>query len=214
MKTTPWALAILAMTLTSGHAIGADAYDPYAPVPDVISYDDAPIWTGFYAGVHAGVGWLDTWDDGGGGINDTASGLGGIHAGYSHQIGAYVVGLEASFTLTSYSLQNTTLNIHSPWLASARARVGYAFEDLQVYAIGGFSYSVAELASTTTTRRTNDYAAGHVFGAGLEYLLEQGWSVGAEYLRHEFWEHDVTVNNTFRASGNIDEVRARLSYRF
>jgi outer membrane immunogenic protein len=50
----------------------------------------APIWTGFYIGVHGGGGWGETSDEG----IELGGGLGGLHGGYQWQSGAFVLRAE------------------------------------------------------------------------------------------------------------------------
>lgn len=66
--------------------------------PDVITYDGAHDWTGFYAGVHAGFGLLDTQDSLGLGEENIRTPLTGVHAGFNYQLGSFVFGLEADAT--------------------------------------------------------------------------------------------------------------------
>jgi outer membrane immunogenic protein len=61
-------------------------YPAYPPPPPPVPYY---IWTGVYAGVHAGGGWADL------GFGDTGSGfIGGGQIGYNYQINQWVFGLE------------------------------------------------------------------------------------------------------------------------
>lgn len=216
MKISHRMLAILAATLTSGSALAADVSVGYTPVPDVIAYDSAPIWTGFYAGVHAGFGLLDTQDTLGLGGNNMRTPLGGVHAGYNHQFGSFVFGLEADATAVNVDSNpdapNADLTVN--WMGSVRARVGYAFDQVMFYGTGGFSMARAEVSSNVDSSRQTQDHTGYVLGAGVEFMVSDNWALGAEYLRHEFSEETYVLNNTFDSDGNFDAFRLRVSYAF
>lgn len=216
MTTSQWLIATLATTLISSHAIAADIYEPYAPVPDVISYDGAHIWTGFYAGVHAGFGLLDTQDTLGLGSENMRTPVGGIHAGFNYQFGSFVFGLEADATALNVDEDRDLpySDLKADWMGSARARIGYAFDQVMVYGTGGFSLARAEAISNTNGVSDTNVHTGYVLGGGVEFMVSDNWALGGEYLRHEFGSETYVLNNTFDSEGNFDAFRVRASYQF
>lgn len=216
MKTSQWLIAALATTLMSGHAIAADIYEPYAPVPEVITYDEAHIWTGFYAGVHAGFGLLDTQDSLGLGTENNRTPLGGIHAGFNYQYGSFVFGLEADATALNIDEDRDLPNadLKANWMGSARARIGYAFDQVMFYGTGGFSLARVEASSNAIARSDSHIHTGYVLGGGVEFMVSDNWVFGGEYLRHELGSETYVLNNTFDSEGNFDAFRVRASYQF
>ena len=213
-------------------------------------------WTGLYAGLHAGGVWDKTSGNLFGFPEQTfgtfvppataslnANGiLGGVHAGYNYQLGQFVVGLEQDVSLTnlrsSASLasgvgvdpaavrESWTLD----WLASSRARVGYAPNNQWLlYATGGIAYGRAT-ASTGVVFPAQSYAGdrfetrvGWIAGLGAEYALNDRWSVRAEYLHYDLGGMNVIglqafPNPPFQTQAQFgwagDIVRAGVDYKF
>lgn len=216
MKHTAQFFTILAATLVASPALTADSYEPYAPVPDVISYDEAHVWTGFYAGFHAGFGLLDTQDTQNLGTENNGTPLGGIHAGFNYQYGSFVFGLEADATALNIDEDRDLPNsdLKASWMGSARARIGYAFDQVMFYGTGGFSLAHAEASSNAIARSDSHVHTGYVLGAGVEFMVSDNWVLGGEYLRHEFGSETYVLNNTFDSEGNFDAFRIRASYSF
>lgn len=216
MKISHRLIAILATTLMSGSALAADVGMGYLVEPEVITYDEVHNWTGFYAGVHAGFGLLDTQDTLGLGGNNMRTPLGGIHAGYNHQFGSFVFGLEVDATALNVDSDRDAPNadLKVNWMGSARARVGYAFDQVMFYGTGGFSIARAEVSSNVNNSQQTQNHTGYVFGAGVEFMVSDNWVLGAEYLRHEFSEETYVLNSTFDSDGNFDAFRLRVSYAF
>jgi len=108
-------------------------------------------------------------------------------------------------------------------LRFAAGRVGAAFDRLLVYGKGGVAFaneqsSVAGPAlnpSTVTTFRT-----GWTAGAGLEYALNENWTVRAEYDFLGFGSQPLNFTTpggaavTSNASLNVQEVKAGLNFKF
>jgi outer membrane immunogenic protein len=147
------AIALLAgVAAVAGLGYSASAADlgvRAAPPPP------APIWTGFYAGVHAGAAWQSTtdWTFGdpnlflpnqtlGGGVGNALGAVGGLQAGYNWQFApAWVAGIEGDFSWTSLSDQRTinpasaagvvfpgasvSMTANADWLSTIRARLGF-----------------------------------------------------------------------------------------
>lgn len=116
-----------ALALVASAATAADLPAPAPPPPIVV----APIftWTGFYAGVNAGWGWLDNNNSngifvpsgtfgppyggvsgilGGGGAGGNNDGfVGGGQIGYNYQFGTFVVGVEADIQWADFNVENS-----------------------------------------------------------------------------------------------------------
>ncbi|HKY09416.1 MAG TPA: outer membrane protein [Candidatus Binatia bacterium] len=179
---------------------------------------------------------------------------GGVHAGYNFQFsGNWVVGAEIDFSLLSNSanrnVRQATITGGTPvagdfittedktdWLASARARLGYAITpNWLVYGtLGGawsrHSYEANEINTvlpfSATVGKFHKDATGVAAGGGFEYAMTQNLILRAEYLYYGVGKTVTAVAPcvgacagvgpdvfTWRTT-DIQQVRAGLSYKF
>jgi outer membrane immunogenic protein len=167
-------------------------------------------WSGLYVGGHLGCAWADTdltflntsgfGSTGDATSLDTSGWIGGGHIGYNHQMGRWVLGIEA--TLSGGDLQETKLNPFNPdppvfsetltididWLFTATGRLGYTWAPRWLtYVKGGYASANIEasmLAVTAVGRSETSTSAVHhgwTVGAGMEYMLAPNIIIGAEY---------------------------------
>jgi outer membrane immunogenic protein len=87
--------------------------------------------------------------------------------------------------------------VHIDYLATARARIGYAWDRTMLYGTGGLAYSRAAAAGL------HDTDTGWAAGAGLEWAYSNSWTLKAEYLY-------VDLGNNFDAS----IIKLGANYRF
>jgi outer membrane immunogenic protein len=147
--------------------------------------------------------------------------VGGVQVGYNHQVDAFVFGLEADFSSTDYSASETFggvlgVELEMDWVASARARFGYAFDRLLVYGTGGMAFGQAELAYRLgAVEITEDEThTGFIIGAGAEYALTDRLSVKAEYAFTEFGEETYFEDAAFDSELDIESQRIVLGVSF
>lgn len=160
-------------------------------------------WTGFYAGLHAGGARQAnslTTQVGPRTFEDAVTGSGwvlGGQAGYNHQLGALVLGLEAEASATGLDDANACLVGLTPLgtigcssrvaaLATLTGRAGWAFDRVLVYVKGGGAYArdnfemdrraVGAGILTNTVDRF-----GWTVGAGVEHAIRPNLSVKLEY---------------------------------
>jgi outer membrane immunogenic protein len=232
---------------------------------DAPSYAPAPIWTGYYIGAHAGALWnsdrnssaskkkcerdwyehnkhwyLSSWDCEEKKIeevkfeedDDDISFLGGLHLGYNYQVNSTVLGIEADVSFAD----------DLEYLASLRARLGYARGNLLLYATAGVAFAGLDddAFKATTNHHTfsydndDDRRLGFVVGGGVEYKLRSNWSVGMEGLYYRFGDESNKYSSgsyctdydygkcmktkKYKFSEDDDNdfwtVRARLTYHF
>ncbi|WP_245576787.1 outer membrane protein [Kaistia adipata] len=136
---------------------GARAADlTYEPAP-VVEAPAAFNWTGFYVGVHGGIGGGDfdtsfvndagdyavDWSD------NAFGGFGGAQVGYNWQFAPnWVVGAEADLAASGIKASfeerqgdfSYGLEAKIDWFGTLRGRLGYAFDNLLVYGTGGAAY--------------------------------------------------------------------------
>jgi outer membrane immunogenic protein len=186
--------------------------------------------------------------------------LGGLYAGYNWQSGNWVLGVEADFSYIDGGKSNTqslngtytgaadfnpsafvTVSSNSHWLATARGRIGYAWDRTMLYVTGGAAFTDARynlVVTPTGPAGLNGYAGGsasfdsdrigYVVGVGGEWLATNNWVLRAEYLHYGFKgisgtmpvlgaECNAAANCRFVLSTsdrNIDTVRVGIAYKF
>ncbi|WP_210528412.1 outer membrane protein [Rubellimicrobium arenae] len=185
-----------------------------APAPVVVTAAPAPSadWSGFYLGGQLSYGQLGYEVDDG--ITDDADfdgAVGGLHAGYMRDFGRIVAGAELAYDWADLEADDdngaTSYNAGADLEAVARAgvRVGYDAGRVLPYATAGYANAMFsdELASTG-----EDNADGYYFGGGVEYAVNDRFSVGGEVLRHEFDLDDDDIDS------GLTTVGVRASYRF
>jgi len=182
-------------------------------------------WTGFYVGVNGGgaFGHSELNNVFGTQGYDVNGGLVGGTLGYNYQVGQWVFGLEGdvdwadiSGSTSSGICAGLSCSTKNDWLATARGRVGYAFDRFLPYVTGGGAFgdvktSVAGFSGQTTTQ------AGWTAGGGLEFAINGPWTAKVEYLYVNLGKDTcgtpncpVSTTNDFHT--NI--VRAGINYRF
>jgi outer membrane immunogenic protein len=220
MRHHTWLLAIagVASVIMSSAAGAADIPRKAVPYTSPVY---APVWSGFYAGVNAGYGWGTISN---GGISDTMKGfVGGAQLGYNWQISSFVLGVEGDFqgSLQKFSQSATiggvtvTADEKIPYFGTARARVGYAFDNFLVYATGGaawlnFKASLSALGLTVSSETTK---MGWTAGGGIEWMFLPRWSVKAEYLYMDAGTATLTIAGV-DASGKLKDQVARVGINY
>jgi outer membrane immunogenic protein len=218
---------ILIGALLAGVATSAFAADlPTRKGPPPAPYAPPPIftWTGFYLGVNGGGGWASLRHNDGV-FRGPSGGLGGVTAGYNYQIGQFVAGLEGDFDWGDISSRRTLDpagsfgKINMSEFATARARLGVAFDRALLYVTGGYAGAEVHsrlLDATTATFTSDDsWRNGYVVGAGLEYAFTQNVSAKAEYLFSQVGGTTLaTPTYAGRTGLDISLVRAGINYRF
>jgi outer membrane immunogenic protein len=214
--------ALTALVLGPTAVSAADLPMKAPPVPIAI-YD----WLGTTTHIDAATGLGDTL-----GYNVRGGMVGGT-LGYNWQVSSFVFGFEGDASwvgeygshLDDGVVGNPafTSSTKETWLATARARAGYAVNNLLFYGTGGYAAAGVEagvkdsgtnavLASATSTR------SGWTAGGGLEWGFAPNWSAKFEYLYMKF---ESAAFNTLagegpRSSVPLDDnvVRAGINYRF
>src|SRR4051794_6447795 len=170
---------------------------PYTKAPIAEQYS-AYNWTGFYLGANAGAKWAnfdETFRSGtlaplGFSGDSDVSWLGGGQLGFMWQTGQFVFGIEGDIDAThlhnSFSATTTvgpfvagdTFAAKNDWQASARGRVGYAFDRTLLYVTGGGAWANVKTTATfvpvagvnaLTVLSNNRTMFGWTFGGGIDY---------------------------------------------
>ncbi len=253
-----WSLACVAALMGAGTAaLAADlplrgGLPPAPPVPPPMASN----WSGIYLGVTGGGsfgGETDTRTTGTAGFltlapgfvpNELKTGKGGYlfgaHAGYNHQMGAFVVGLEgdlvwmdkkktAAFTGGVTPLATaltTTATAELSYLGTLRGRLGYApSNQLHVYATGGLAFGEAEVTSSVVANaapalrwdgKTNEVRFGYALGAGAEYAVTSNVILRGEYLFYDLGDVKglAAGNAAVRGVGALNGIDYASATRF
>ncbi|MCP3466699.1 MULTISPECIES: outer membrane protein [unclassified Bradyrhizobium] len=209
IKTLSGLIALAISTATS--AMAADVSLPYKAAPAVPTFS----WTGCYLGGNGG---------GGRGMNEQqpvagftfnanhdSGWLAGVQGGCDYQVGSVVVGIEGQFDWAD--MKDTTASIPPGGpvgfllttkldrMATATARIGYAFDRVLFYAKGGAAFAhfnhtmtQTDFAATSVDFIGSRNVAGFVVGGGIEYALLQNVSLKAEYNYFDFGRNGYTLN--------------------
>jgi outer membrane immunogenic protein len=203
--------------LTVGYANAADlpAAPAYKAPPGLIVpvYD----WTGFYIGGHIGESWAVTNSSTinsvtgafvGSGSDNRSDFHGGGQVGYDYMLPShFVLGIVAD--LSSGNSNSTTFSNHTDSSktdvnGTVRGRLGYAFDNVLLYATGGWAWNTGTATRTQTgTPLTGNTVVGTVesvnvnrngwtVGAGLAWAFLPNWNVFGEYRYTDFSSNTLT----------------------
>ncbi len=190
-KTIGFGLAGALALAAAPAANAADIYQGGGGLKDAPVVDYAPpiTWTGFYIGANLGGAWDDSSDVE---ILSDSELVGGAHLGYNWQGPRnLVLGIEGDVDFLN----------DVDYLATVRGRLGYSFGPTLAYATGGAAFI------GLSDDFGGDSDTGWVAGAGLERMVTQNVSVGAEGLYYSFDNNDV-------GDAAFWTARARLTYHF
>jgi outer membrane immunogenic protein len=180
--------------------------------------------------------------------------IGGPLVGFNAQFGSFVVGAEGDFLFTDidsderhdrevfdretgerlgrFTVEDT---LEIDYLASVRARAGFAFNRFMVYGTGGVAFTDIESHARgeafdrdgqavdgffDNEEDDDDTQVGYTLGAGVETAFTDNVTARIEYLYYNFEEDDDSGDRegAFRLSGvdevEIHTVRAGVTFKF
>lgn len=191
--------------LAASAFVSAAALSASANAADMtpVGYD----WSGFYAGLNAGVAWNNSEVDqtaklAGERVNsltdkiegDQAAFTGGGILGYNYQVDRIVMGLEADFnylgfgddhkrnrdfSLPGHGDMNASgkLSFEGDWYGTVRGRLGYAADNLLFYGTGGLAYG--HMSADGKLQITDEATGDYVKWDGSTDTTNWGWTIGA-----------------------------------
>jgi outer membrane immunogenic protein len=239
--------AVGTIALGAGQA-SADGYN--SPRSYVAPYN----WSGIYGGVNAG--WMDSTVDWafnpaiGGAVNQQFSlsndgnAIFGVHAGYQHQFGALVLGVEGALIdqggrnwMGGANYGNNAAQAaqarYSNEIWTVGPRLGLAVERWMFFISGG--YASTDIDTRSVNKATGVVAAaqsasshndGWYTGAGIEHALHHNIIVGLEYQHLVFnsalqcppglgtCAQGAAAFATRDVDSTSDVIRFRLTYKF
>lgn len=219
-------LGALAVATIVSAAHAADLPRRHAMPAKVPSYE-APYynWTGFYIGINGGGGWgKSDWSNNYGSSDAKPSGgLVGGTLGYNYQMGQVVFGLEGDGDWSDIrgstdgaGCPSSSCETRNSWLATARGRIGYAFDRVMPYVTGGAAFGDIRMTpagyGTTTSTKT-----GWTVGGGAEFAIAGPWTAKVEYLYVDLGKGSCGVAQCgipTDVSYTANLVRAGINFRF
>jgi outer membrane immunogenic protein len=236
-KASGTVLAAVAGLAYSG-AVLADGYSAPARY-----YSPSYSWSGLYVGVNAGAEWgrIDGSLPSAPGFPfnvdlDSRFVLGG-HAGYQHQMGNWVLGVEGGYsnvTDSKFSSNPAGASCANIFPCQARidgiwqvgGRLGYAVDKWMVYGTGGWAQADVITRSAPGIEVASANHDGWFIGGGAEFALTKNVIIGAEYLHYDFSAETQNTTPATTPAGvcplfcvrridpDADVVRARLTFKF
>lgn len=195
-------------------------------------------WNGLYVGVNGGYAWQDV--DGrfdGAGVNASLSGADlngavvGGQIGYNWQNAGFLLGVEfdamtragSDENLAVASTPGSVVSVDMNYLASVRARLGWAINNWLLYGSVGWGFARFEFDETIPTTgfggREKLDDNGLAFGGGVEWMMMYGVSLRAEYLRYDLGRgtdlsgFPIADPGDRVAFDNIDVARAAINIK-
>ncbi len=203
------AFAAVTAMIAGGMATAQAADLPYrSRAPYTVNQPlNAYSWAGPYLGGTLGYEWGDVSNSGA-----KPSGVaGGVTGGYNWQSGQMVFGFETDLQGTGADDRFASYKFSNPWFGTARGRVGYAFNNVLVYATGGLAYG--SLQAELNGLQQSQTSVGWTLGVGAEVGIYQNWTAKIEYLYVDLANNNYMLTG---ASNGLDfgTVRVGVNYHF
>jgi outer membrane immunogenic protein len=214
-------LAACAGLLAAAMALPSFAADMSRPAFKAPSSAAPWNWTGFYVGINGGYGFgKSNWTNVAGTTGDfnVRGALAGGTIGYNLQTGMWVWGLEGDVDASWIKGTAATIccETKNEWLATARGRIGYAFDRWLPFLTGGAAFGDVKMTPIGFPAETLT-KIGWTAGGGLEYAFQGAWSAKVEYLYADLGKAScdvatcgVATDVTFKTS----IVRGGINYHF
>jgi outer membrane immunogenic protein len=194
-----------------------------APLPAAPTYIPAAFyWSGYYAGLTIGDGFgtASVFDPLAGQTTSLSlSGfLAGGYLGANYQFGSIVVGFEgdfiAAFTEGTATDAAGSLKADMQATIGAAARVGWAMDRLLFFGKVGAGF-VFQQDTVPLVNAANVTSVGLLLGGGVDWAVTEHWIARIEYEYLKIPAQTFAGKGGFaQISGNLNELRAGLAYKF
>lgn len=203
-----------AALLIAAPAFAADMAQPMPTKAPVLVAEPVFSWTGFYLGANAGYDWGSGQDYAGTLGIDPSGWLVGGQVGFNYQFENNVVlGAEADIAWSDVTDSAFGVESKMDYFGTVRARLGYAFNHIMPYVTGGLAWGHNEVRDNVLGLSSSNTSVGWTVGAGVEYALDNNWSVKAEYLYMDLGD-DYYDSIGAKAGLTNNVLRAGVNYRF
>lgn len=212
------AILLLASAAATSLAAAANAADLSAPMaPPTMAPAPAPAsnWTGAYVGANLGYSWDKvTADTGFGSEIDGNGGFVGGQVGYNFQLdNGVVVGLQGDLDWANIKGTDTNgLTDTIDWTGAITGHVGYAFDAVMPYVLGGVAFANNKIESGANSE--TQVHTGWTVGAGAEVMLASNISAFAEYRYSDYGSKDYTNPAATGVHPTDNSIRAGLNFHF
>jgi outer membrane immunogenic protein len=143
----------------------------------------------------------------------------GGEAGYNFQADRFVFGpvVDLSYSLMRADASTWIANINKAdisWVGSARARVGYTFDRLMIYATGGVAFAQTKIDGPFVS--SSQTAPGWTAGGGVQYLWSPSDIFQIEYRRLQIENKDFVALPRFQTKAGLamNIINAGFLFKF
>lgn len=208
------AVLCLSLLLVATPSLAADPAAPGASLPPP-TYAAPPAvfdWSGASLGGIAGFGLQDYGSADA--TLETEGVIGGVFAGYDVLVAPNVVaGAQADVVFGDFGASEDMFSVESDYLATFRARLGFAVDSVLLYGTGGLAVTDVRVEAGGESRSAT--TLGYAVGAGVETAVTDNISARFEYLYVDTPEETFDLGG---ASTSVDadshQFRVGLGYRF
>lgn len=190
-------VAIFGASMLVGTSYAADISEAPEPAPTAIETVPTFVWTGGYVGLQGGGGWLnsDLSVPGDSTSESLNGGIFGAFAGYNHQIGDWVVGIEGDVSYNwndeTFTLFGADTEVGTDVSGSVRGRIGYSLtERALLYGTAGWAVTRG-FVDVEGLPKEKETFNGWTIGAGVDYAFTDSMFGRAEYRYNDYGDKDV-----------------------
>lgn len=147
---------------------------------------------------------------------DANGGFGGLQAGYNHDLGGVVLGVEADVQLSGIKNDDIFPGLVPPVtgqidsFGTVRARVGLPIDRFMPYITGGLAWANARMEDPGL-KETDTYT-GWTIGGGVEVAVTDNITIKGEYLYIDYGGAKFATPIDFDLTSHV--ARVGLNYKF
>lgn len=189
-------VAVFGASMLAGTSYAADITQAPEPAPAIETMPTF-VWTGGYVGFQGGGGWLngDLNAPGNTASENLSGGIFGAFAGYNHQMGDWVVGIEGDVNYNwndeTFTVFGTDTEVGTDVSGSVRGRVGYTPDEKALfYATGGWAVTRG-FVDVDGAPKEEETFNGWTIGGGIDYAFTDGMFGRAEYRYNDYGDKSV-----------------------